>query len=174
MPKRLLILAGAALLGLYVASAYWTLNRFEAALDARDDRAIDRMTDWAGVREGFRADMRVAMRTAMGEEEGSDAFSQGLMGIFTGLAVEAAVELHATPAGLRSLLQDGWESFLAPQPAPRGETGFRGTVTWAFFSGPASFRVKVAPSDPETEPVTLLFRFEDFSWRLVRVYLPVT
>ncbi len=177
--KRVFWALGLLLLAGYAAWPYVTVYQLDAAIRAQDEPALDRMVDWNSLAFNLEQDFD-AVFAVDAEGDPEDELAANLIGIFTDLLVEPIVSFYTTPRGLAYLLNT---QVILDDPFEVLEEDFPAEDTWAnhigfaFFSGPAHFRVRVnALADAKGtrgEPMILEFRLQNFSWQLTRVRLPI-
>ena len=95
--------------------------------------------------------------------------------MFGSAIVDRLIDIYVIPRGLIALIQAGK---LAPKGVPsarspetdRPVTG--PVVRWAFFNGLASFLLVLGNESGSSGSLKVVMNFQDFSWKVVRVYLP--
>lgn len=182
--KRLvsLLLIAAAIYG---AWPYYTAWRLHTALRESDTVALDTYVDWPAVRSGIKYDLNAALtRTATETTPGdgaADKITSGLMSVLGFTVGGTMVEFLATPRGLSTLILTGDIGTKAAE-SPRQILGEKtrekksaiSRVKFAFFVDPSTFKIELRDKDPsKDETLTLLFRLQNFRWKLARIYLPI-
>jgi Protein of unknown function (DUF2939) len=162
---------------LWFASPYFALYNFVMALKAGDQPALEKQVSWPDVRLGLKEDFgaMLAEKLAADPKLKDNPFS-GLGAVFGSAIVDRLIDIYVTPRGLAALIQAGK---LAPQgvPSPRSPETDRPVtgpvVRWAFFNGLASFLLVLENESGTSKPLKVVMNFQNFSWKVVRVYLPL-
>ena len=175
--KRLLI--GSSIVGLvgYLLWPYLTLLRLDRAIDEADAVALEELVDWTSVRGGLRDDMNAALgRVLSDSSSGEGALAGALAAVIGPGLIDQLVDSYVTPSGLATMLRSGQLEEQSNSPgssdAENNDQGLFDRLEYAFFSGPTTFRVRLKPEN-EDFGITALLRFENLSWRLTRVFLPL-
>ena len=162
---------------LWFASPYLALYDFVAALRAGDQLALQNQVSWPDVRQGLKEDLgaMLAENLATDPKLRDNPFS-GLGAVFGSAIVDRLIDIYVTPRGLAALIQSGK---LAPQGALSARAPgtdrpvTRPVVRWAFFNGLASFLLVLENESAASKPLKVVMNFHNFSWKVVRVYLPL-
>jgi len=161
MPVKKAAIGG--LLAIAVAYAiypYATLYRLGQAVRRGDASSLEKMVDWAAVREGIKEDICDQVIDEPAEAKAGQQLPPFGAGFVRGLAGNA-VDTRVTPQALASVA--------AKEPARTPGTV---AVSWAFFVGPAQFVVDLrAPGQPT--PIRLQMDFREGAWQVTRVWLPL-
>src|SRR5262245_57391839 len=162
---------------LWFASPYFALYNFVMALKEGDQLALQKQVSWPDVRQGFKEDLgaMLAEKVATDPELKDNPFS--VIGSVLGSAiVDRLIDVYVTPRGLAALIQAGKLSPKGVPSARSPETDrpvTRPVVRWAFFNGLASFLLVLENESGASAPLKVVMNFQDFSWKVVRVYLPL-
>jgi hypothetical protein len=160
MPVKKAAIGGVlAIVAAYAIYPYATLYWLGQAVRKGDASSLEKMVDWAAVREGIKEDICDQVIDEPAEAKAGQQlppFGAGFVRGITGNAVDTRV----TPQALASVV--------ANEPA---RTPHAVAVSWAFFAGPAQFVVDLrAPGQPT--PIRLQMDFREGAWRVTRVWLP--
>ncbi len=145
--------------GLY---PYVALYQLKSAMHDGDPVSLSQMIDWSSVREGIKEDLCDLVLDTPGEPIGRDVlppFGASFIRGVTGSAVDRTVNPETLVAATR-------------EPSDATPSSYEGArVSWAFFSGPGSFRI-----DVETPGVAIPIRVDmelrGLQWLVRRVSLP--
>jgi hypothetical protein len=149
----LLVGVGLALL-LFVAWPYAALWRIDRAVRGADVATFAELVDLASVRAEIRRTLNKEARSNSGEM--SDSFIHWLEeGI--GVAGSEVVERLVTVPWVQARLLD--------HSGGNASEGFLGQITYAFFSAPNGFLVRIGPA--AGTPVRLQLKLTGLRWRVV-------
>jgi hypothetical protein len=161
---------------LWLASPYFALYNFVMALKVGDQLALQKQVSWPDVRQGFKDDFgtMLAEKVATDPKLKDNPFSV-LGSVFGSAIVDRLIDVYVTPRGLAALIQAGK---LSPKGVPSArspetEPVTRPVVRWAFFNGLTSFLLVLENESSASGPLKVVMNFQDFSWKVVRVYLPL-
>jgi hypothetical protein len=151
---HLLILPVILMLG-YAASPYVTLWRLNQALIHNDELRLEALVDLAAIRLEIGRALNKDQPSAI--DQVSDSFIVWL---------EQGLRRHGT-AVLDELVTLDWvRAQLTLKTGPR--VGFFPAMTWAFFEGPASVRVRLG--EPQGHPVLFRLSRVGLRWRVTLLY----
>jgi hypothetical protein len=184
------ILAGAALAGVvWLIWPYYTAYSIGQAINDGDTAALESRVSWPSVRQGFKDDLNAGFLN-VGQDK-ANPFA-GLVAIFAP-AVTSMIDEFVTPAGLAALIrkrdlkmakqEDSGQpnrkvakQQISGQPNERVEQQELqlGNVKYAFFTGPTSFLIVLGDFwESDDTRLEIMMQFQDFGWKITRVYLPV-
>ncbi len=176
------VAAAAFLLLAYAAYPYVTIWQLNQAVNEKDASALEALVDWDSVGEGLSADL-VGLFGQPDPESADpmDELEENLIGIFADFMIDPLVAFYTTPDGFAHLLST--QAILedpgaVPEEEPGGDTWYD-HISFAFFTGPATFHVAVrSPEESndgasEAASMVLEFRLQSFRWQLTRVNLPL-
>lgn len=176
-------LAGAALVGAYLASPLFALNSLNAAAKTGDRAKLERLVDFPAVRGGLKAQLKEAMAQSVAEDpelrdNPFSAFGQILMiGV-----IDKAVDAYATPEAISQIVATRRApSRISPaeprpqletaKPSPKSETELHyGYQNLDRFR--ATYRDKAKPNEPGFG--LTLARQGFFRWKLVQIDIAPT
>jgi hypothetical protein len=163
---------------LWLASPYLALYNFVTALKSGDPVALQERVSWADVRQGFKEDLSAMLAEKAAKDPKLRDNPFGGLAVMLGSAiVDRAIDTYVTPRGLAALIQRGK---LAPVGtaggrSPTAEQSVRGPIVrWAFFNGLTSFLLVLENENDKNAPLKMVMNFREFSWKIVRVYLPAS
>jgi len=176
--------------GLWLALPYWSVWRFNSALAARDSGALADKVDWPTFLTNLKASLGERLRREGGQISiGAKIGGERRQIIITASQenIDELVNRFATAERLPELF--ALEGLIKPPkspvsaqtapakatPDPSAPPRERRRVTWAFFSGPATFAVHVTIPQRPSEEVMALFEFRAAKWMLADLkFLPRT
>jgi hypothetical protein len=159
LPITTLIAAVALTYGLY---PYVALSQLESAVRQGDPVSLAQLIDWSAVREGIKEDICDLVMDHPAQGTAQDVlppFGASFVRGVAGTAVDRTITAETLVAATRN--------------TPAADSGlYDGTqVSWAFFTGPGSFRVDVM-TPGVTEPIHVDMELRGFKWLVRRVSLP--
>jgi hypothetical protein len=172
--RRWLWLVVPLLAALYVAYPYVTIERIQAAIDARDPVALDVYVDWPAVRAGVKADIEEQLGQELAKRQGEAGQDiGGTMGTaLANLLIPAVIDK------LVDVLVSSKSAFTYADlvdPGHDRKPRLWDYITYAFFSSPTDFRIDFAdPADPQHRSASALMSFAGGKWRVTRLHLPLT
>ena len=171
-PWLIPVLVLAAVVGLYIASAYFSFWRFTVAVRAGDREGVASHVDFPALRDSMKRELRArfypANPTNQPKKKGWQAFLQGMAPTL----IDTLVDAYITPDGIAALLADPRISISHPESAGAGTSlaTREHSIDWskvrmAFFTGPRDFVVNA-------NDTKLRFRFSRHGWLLREIELP--
>jgi hypothetical protein len=161
MGKRA-VCAGLAVIGvIYLVYPYATLYALQLSVQYGSPSLIAPFVAWDAVREGIKEDICDDAAVEAGSEPANagavlPAFGAGFVRQIKANIVDRAI----TPQSIGDMLRGADE-----------QGGLK--VNWAFFDGPQSFVVELAPgAEADQEPFKLRLKLEGGVWRITRAWLP--
>ena len=170
------ILAGVALAGaVWLMWPYYTAYSIGQAINDGDTATLESRVSWSSVRQGIKDDVNARFLNA-GQDK-ANPFA-GLVATLAP-AVTSMIDAFITPAGMAALIRKRDPKVanqeISGQPNGRVEDQKLqlGNVKYAFFTGPTSFLIVLGDSRKSDDTLLeITMRFQDFGWKITRVYLP--
>ena len=164
MRGRVIALFAVLAIGMgYLSYPFWTLYSIKSALRLGDKNQLVALIDWYSVREGIKEDIcdLVMDEPVSATPPGQlPPFGTGFVKGVAGSAVDKSVTADAL---VDMAKQEPADADPRMQPTTH--------VSWAFFSSPTTFTVKVRAAD-FPKPVHVELGLTAHGWRVVRVRLP--
>lgn len=168
--KRLFAILVLAAVG-YAALPYWSAYSLAQGVKAGDRDVLEQRVDWPSVRSGLKEDLS---DIAVGNESGAAGL---LRAALAPALLDTALDQLVTPATVASLAQgaarakdrSGGGQGDAAEDLARDPVAH---LTWAFFTSPSQFLVKLESRRVQDGVAELFFERRGLSWPLVRVKLP--
>jgi len=166
---RRLFLLILILLAVYIAYPYWTLHRLEQALLSNNAETLKRIVDFPAVRASIKAQVEGGLRQKS-EELGQTRpvlgdIGKALTSILGPSVIGGTVDSWVTPEAILN----------NPTVVEHREKdeGFGDSTTYAFFSGPTTFKVDIKdPNEADSPTFVAIMTLEGVRWRVTDVELP--
>lgn len=168
--------------GLWFVWPYYTLHKIGQASNSGDAAMLEQYVSWDKVRQGVKEDVNAAVVTSIAKvSEGTQASPfAGLAAAFAPSLVNNIVDAYMTPSGLATLMKERKARLGAvnqggtpPQKTGNKKLG-RENLRHAYFTGPTTFFVELGDKDGnDDDRLKLKLAFEDFGWKIVRIFLPL-
>ncbi len=166
---RRLFLLILILLAVYVAYPYWTLHRLEQALLSNNAEALKRIVDFPAIRASLedqvegrlleKSDQLGEKRPVLGD------IGTALTNILGPSVIGGTVDSLVTPEALLS-------NPTVLEHREKNE-GFGDYMTYAFFSGPTTFKIDMKdPNKAEAPKIGATMTLDGARWRVTNVTLP--
>ena len=188
MRKTILVAVALAATG-WLAWPYYAVYRITKAVDEGDTVKLEQYVSWPSVRQGIKDDLNAVLAYRLANDPEASGAVGGLGAILLPAAINQMVDSYMTASGLAELLRARRLSqfekgvLSKPEPAPaqavtrdkkhdREREELSQRIKYAFFEGPLSFLVVLGKPNSQDD-LKVLMRFEELSWKITRVFLPV-
>jgi hypothetical protein len=153
-------IAAAASVG-WLAWPYLSAYGIAQAINNGDTVALETRVSWPSVRQGFKDDLNAALPLLANEQQVDKAqLFGGLLSALIPIMIDKMVDAYMTPSGFATRLREhklDWRN-----------------VKYAFFASPTSFLIVLGdPERSDDRRLEVMMQFQDFGWKVSRVYLPV-
>ena len=171
--KRLVLSIIGLLAAAYLASPYVMLWQFAAALKRSDILTLDQLVDWQSVRQNLKEDIAEGIiGIPRADRAGTNLLPPFGASFISGIA-GSEIDRQVTPQRLVSALRASKPTVTSGAQSDAAALPWS-VIQWAFFSGPASFvlKVRMPEEDSDAPPVRIRFEIHHHHWKLVRIWLP--
>ena len=186
--KQLLGLAAAGtgvLVGAYYAASPWlTVNKLKQAFEKKDTRQIEKIVDFAELREDFKEVAKAAiLKKAATELEGNPFAALGIM--MANAFIDPLIDQVISPAGLQALLSTGEMSVQPSDFLDENNSWSSNKLTTEEFQPSPDLSVKMNYTDFNefkielsnksviAEPISLFMEREGFAdWKVTGIEIP--
>ncbi|MCM8731425.1 DUF2939 domain-containing protein [Hephaestia sp. GCM10023244] len=174
MRKRWILGGGALALAFavaYLGSPFLAIRDLKAAALSGEADRIEKKVDFPAVRESFKSQANAAMIANMkNDPEMADNPFAGLGIMLAPVIVDKMVDAYVTPDGLAAIIKNG----RLAEPGAESDKRAENIEYSSHYTDLDRFRVDIRSKEVEKTPVGLLFERRGlFSWKLVRLYLPI-
>ncbi|MBO9501035.1 DUF2939 domain-containing protein [Brevundimonas sp. A19_0] len=180
MRKLVTGLAGLALVafaGAWALSPVFAMQALTRAAEQGDEQALDRLVDFAAVRQSLKDELNARMMAEMrADDSGVDPAWAGLGMLLGPAIVSGAIDAVVTPQGVATMVRTAEapepEDVLNRPEASPGKTEDDVRKSWT-YRGANRVEVRLTTTDRPDQPLILnMDRQGLFGWRLVEIDLP--